>query len=165
MKVEPTYVYWGCFNVVLSKSFCHNFFVSTFMTQCWFKVVICLKRKVKPMWVHRLCQNNIYAILIIFVALLFTEAQNIHLLFEKRNLINYLLIHLINYLYFNGISWQPFKNILLNIVQLLHVAIQIIRPKKVVVFPEIGWVKHFLSLTRPHGWICIRTYIFKFKKQ
>ena len=89
--------------------------------------------------------------LIIFVALLFTEAQNIHLLFEKRNLINYLLIHLINYLYFNGISCQPFKNILLNIVQLLHVAIQIIRPKKVVVFPEIGWVKHFLSLTRPHG--------------
>ena len=130
MKVEPTYIYSGYFNVVLSKSFCHIFVVSTFITQCWFKVVIWLKRKVKPTWVHRLCQNNIEAMLIIFVALFFTEAQIMHLLFEERNLINYSFIYFINYLYLICISWQPFKNIPLNIVEFLHIAIQIIRPKK-----------------------------------
>ena len=35
--------------------------------------------------------------------------------------------------------------------------------KKVVLFPEIGQVKT-LSLTRPHSRMCIRIYIFKFKK-
>ena len=29
---------------------------------------------------------------------------------------------------------------------------------------EIGWAKTFLSLTRPHSRVCIRIYIFNFKK-
>ena len=32
-------------------------------------------------------------------------------------------------------------------------------------FPEIDRVKIFLSLTRPYSRICIRIYIFNFKKQ
>ena len=39
------------------------------------------------------------------------------------------------------------------------------KAKKVVLFPEIGRVKSFLSLTRPHSQMCIRIYIFNFKKQ
>ena len=39
------------------------------------------------------------------------------------------------------------------------------RPKKVVLFPEIGLLKLFLSLTLPHGQMYIRIYIFNFKKQ
>ena len=31
-------------------------------------------------------------------------------------------------------------------------------------FPEIGWVKIFLSVTRPHNRMCIRIYIFNFKE-
>ena len=42
--------------------------------------------------------------------------------------------------------------------------IQHIRPKKVVLFPEIGRVKKILSLTRPHSQICIRIYIFLFQR-
>ena len=37
--------------------------------------------------------------------------------------------------------------------------------KKVVLFPEIGRMKFFLSLTRPHSGVCIRIYIFNIKKQ
>ena len=37
--------------------------------------------------------------------------------------------------------------------------------KKVVLFPEIDWVNFFLSLTRPHSRMCMRIYIFNFKKQ
>ena len=37
--------------------------------------------------------------------------------------------------------------------------------KKVVLFPEIGQVKKILSLTLPHSRMCIRIYIFNFKKQ
>ena len=37
--------------------------------------------------------------------------------------------------------------------------------KKVVMFPEIGRVKFFWSLTRPHSRMCIRIYIFHFKTQ
>ena len=37
--------------------------------------------------------------------------------------------------------------------------------RKVVLFPEIGRVKYFLSLTRPHSRMCIKIYIFNFKKQ
>ena len=40
-----------------------------------------------------------------------------------------------------------------------------IRPKKVVLLPEAGRVKNFLSLTRSHSRMCIRIYIFHFKKQ
>ena len=36
--------------------------------------------------------------------------------------------------------------------------------KKIVLFPEIGRMKNFLSLSRPHSWLCIITYIFNFKK-
>ena len=36
---------------------------------------------------------------------------------------------------------------------------------KVVLFPEIGWVIFFLSLTRPVNRMCIRIYKFDFKKQ
>ena len=39
-----------------------------------------------------------------------------------------------------------------------------IRLKKVVLFPELARVKTFLSLTGPHSRMCIRIYIFKFKK-
>ena len=39
------------------------------------------------------------------------------------------------------------------------------KKKKVVSFPEIGLVKTFLSLTRPLNRMCIRIYIFNFKKQ
>ena len=40
-----------------------------------------------------------------------------------------------------------------------------LRPKnKVVLFPEIGQVKIFLSPNRPHCRICIRRDIFCFKK-
>ena len=42
--------------------------------------------------------------------------------------------------------------------------IQHIRPKKVVLFPEISRVKKNLSLTRPHSQICIRIYIFLFQR-
>ena len=37
--------------------------------------------------------------------------------------------------------------------------------KKVVLFPEIVWVKTFLSLTRPHSRMCIRIYAFDFKNK
>ena len=37
--------------------------------------------------------------------------------------------------------------------------------KKVVLFPEIDWVNFFLSLTRQHSRMCMRIYIFNFKKQ
>ena len=37
--------------------------------------------------------------------------------------------------------------------------------KKVVLFREIDRVKFFLSLTRPPSRMCIRIYIFSFKKQ
>ena len=36
---------------------------------------------------------------------------------------------------------------------------------KLVLFPEIGRMKLFLSLTRLHSRMCIRIYIFNFKKQ
>ena len=39
------------------------------------------------------------------------------------------------------------------------------RPKKAVLFPEVGWVKKILSLTLPHSPMYIRTYNFNFKKQ
>ena len=40
-------------------------------------------------------------------------------------------------------------------------------PKKVVFFPEIGRVKFFLSLARPHSRMCIRIseYTFLIKKK
>ena len=34
--------------------------------------------------------------------------------------------------------------------------------KQVVLFPEIGRVKNFLSLTRPHSKVSIKIYIFNF---
>ena len=37
--------------------------------------------------------------------------------------------------------------------------------KKVVLSPEIGRVKLFLSFTRLYSGMCIRIYIFNFKKQ
>ena len=37
--------------------------------------------------------------------------------------------------------------------------------KKVILFPEIGRVKTFLLLTRPHSQMCIRIYIFYFTKK
>ena len=40
---------------------------------------------------------------------------------------------------------------------------EIVRLKEVILFPEIGWVKFFSSLTSPHGRMCIRIYIFLFK--
>ena len=42
---------------------------------------------------------------------------------------------------------------------------QKIGPKKVALFLDIGRVKIFLSLTRPHSRMCIKIYIFNFKKQ
>ena len=36
---------------------------------------------------------------------------------------------------------------------------------KVVLFPEIGLVKIFLSFTHPHSRNCVRIYAFIFKKQ
>ena len=36
--------------------------------------------------------------------------------------------------------------------------------KKLVLFPEIGRVKIFLSSTRPQSRVCMRIYIFCFKK-
>ena len=38
-------------------------------------------------------------------------------------------------------------------------------PKKIALFPEIGWGKIFSSLTRPHSRMCIRIYIFCFKQK
>ena len=40
-----------------------------------------------------------------------------------------------------------------------------LRWKKVVLFLQTNQVKIFLSLTRPHHWICIRIFIFNFEKQ
>ena len=40
-----------------------------------------------------------------------------------------------------------------------------LRPKKVVLFPEIAWMKIFSSFTHPHRRMCIRTYIFCFKQK
>ena len=34
-----------------------------------------------------------------------------------------------------------------------------------MLFPEIGQVKEFLSLTLPHSRMCIRIHVFNFKKQ
>ena len=42
---------------------------------------------------------------------------------------------------------------------------KLIVSKKVVLFPEIGRVKKFLSLTRLHSRMCIRIHTFNFKKQ
>ena len=41
----------------------------------------------------------------------------------------------------------------------------ILGQKKVILLPEIGRVKFFLSFIRPHSRICIGIYIFIFKKQ
>ena len=40
-----------------------------------------------------------------------------------------------------------------------------IRPKKVVLFPEIGPVKIFLSLTRPQSRMCIRKHVSNLKQK
>ena len=40
-----------------------------------------------------------------------------------------------------------------------------VRSKKAVLFPKIGRVKFFLSLTRPHSQNCIRMYILCFTKK
>ena len=40
-----------------------------------------------------------------------------------------------------------------------------IRLKKVVLFPEIGRVRTFLSPNRLHSQMCIRTYIFNFNNK
>ena len=40
-----------------------------------------------------------------------------------------------------------------------------IRPKKGVLFPEIGPVKIFLSLTRPHSRMCIRKHVSNLKQK
>ena len=40
-----------------------------------------------------------------------------------------------------------------------------LRSKQAVLFPEIGRVKKFLSLTLPHSPMYIRIYNFNFKKQ
>ena len=40
-----------------------------------------------------------------------------------------------------------------------------IKPKKVFLFLEIGRMKKILSFTRSHSRMCIRIYIFNFKKQ
>ena len=40
-----------------------------------------------------------------------------------------------------------------------------IRPKKGVLFPEIGPVKIFLSLTRPHSRMCIRIHVSNLKQK
>ena len=45
----------------------------------------------------------------------------------------------------------------------IHFELNVTRPKKVALFPEIGQVKNFLSLTRPHR--RVRIYNFNFKKQ
>lgn len=37
--------------------------------------------------------------------------------------------------------------------------------KKVILFPEIGWVKMFLSLTSPLSQMCIIIYISNLKKK
>ena len=37
--------------------------------------------------------------------------------------------------------------------------------KKVVLFPEIEWLKIFLSLTSLHSQMCIRIFFFNLKKQ
>ena len=39
-----------------------------------------------------------------------------------------------------------------------------VKPKKVVLFPEIDRIKIFISLTQPHSRMCIRIYLFNFKK-
>ena len=39
------------------------------------------------------------------------------------------------------------------------------RPEKVVLFPEVGRVQIFLSLTRPHSGMCIRIYTFNWKNK
>ena len=40
----------------------------------------------------------------------------------------------------------------------------ILRPKKVVLFPEIGWVKNFLAPIRPHEWNVYENIYFLFQK-
>ena len=40
-----------------------------------------------------------------------------------------------------------------------------LRPKKVVLFPEIAWMKIFSSFTHPHRRMCIRIYVFCFKQK
>ena len=46
-----------------------------------------------------------------------------------------------------------------------YLLLHLLRPKKVVLFPEIGRMKKILSLTRPHSQMCIRIYIFNFKNK
>ena len=40
-----------------------------------------------------------------------------------------------------------------------------VRPKKLVLFPGIGQVKIFSSITHPRGQMCIRIYIFNFNNK
>ena len=56
-----------------------------------------------------------------------------------------------------------FKQLFVKVLIQLHLFRS--SQKKVVLFPEIGRVKFFLSLTRSHSWMCIRIHIFNFKKQ
>ena len=62
-----------------------------------------------------------------------------------------------------------FKSLLSKILWNNHTSLswisRVLRPKKVVFFPEIGRVKNILSLTRPHSRMCIRIYIFNFKNK
>ena len=39
-----------------------------------------------------------------------------------------------------------------------------VKPKKVVLFPEIGRIKIVISLSHPQSRMCIRIYLFNFKK-
>ena len=51
----------------------------------------------------------------------------------------------------------------LNLSFLVSHEALIMLSKKVVLFPEIGRVKFFISLTRPHSRMCIKIYIFNKK--
>ena len=57
MKVEPTYLYWRCFNISKTtlKQRWLNHVDSTSMNQSCFNVEIWLKMKVEPTYIYRCC--------------------------------------------------------------------------------------------------------------
>ena len=71
-----------------------------------------------------------------------------------------------HYCYFLSYSFKFQPNVWNRCHDLLMVSMKVlIRPKKVVLFPETGRLKNFLSLNHSHSCACIRIYICCFKQK
>ena len=71
-----------------------------------------------------------------------------------------------HYCYFLSYSFKFQPNVWNRCHDLLMVSMKVlIRPKKVVLFPETGRLKNFLSLNHSHSCACITIYICCFKQK